>query len=95
MSMSLLSSLRRNLEVEASPTRCAAKRPRRVFASEVMTRLYGRGAAGVLDPPRDPEVESPLVSALPDVAGREGRAPFEAVVGAVAGFVARAQPPVP
>ncbi|MEO7857866.1 MAG: hypothetical protein ABIU76_12770, partial [Gemmatimonadaceae bacterium] len=50
MSMSLFSSRDGISKKSRSPTRCAENIPRRVFASAVMTRLYGRGAAGPVAP---------------------------------------------
>src|SRR3954471_21561397 len=54
--MSLLSSRCGISKYSLSLTRCTANKPRRVRASRVMTRLYGRGWAA---PP--PRVESPRV----------------------------------
>src|SRR5687767_3129642 len=91
--MSFLISLRGISKNSLSPTRCTANMPRRVIASDVITRLYGRGAAAPVAPPappRDAESPAPCVPAGPEVG--EGRAPPDGE-GAAGGVAARAQPP--
>jgi len=77
-----------------SPTLWTANIPRRVIASDVMTRLYGRGLGVPLAPERPP-AESAAVVAVPGAPPgallvRAGPAPVEGD-GREGGVVPRAQ----
>src|SRR5687767_1595639 len=87
--MSLYSSFRGISKKSLSPTLWTPKRPRRVIASEVITRLYGRGLGVPLAPAR-PAVESEAGAPAGPAAGRAWPGAPEGA-GLAGGVVVRAQ----